>query len=333
MIRYKFVILSICFALIASPAFSKVKVKEKDKEIKKEIKIEELRVAIMDLAAKDIDESTAHAVSSLIRSDMIDSKLFVMIEREQMNGILQEQGFQQVGAIDPKKAVQMGKLLAANKLMIGEITRMGKSLVITVRIVDIENGVAEYSAKGTAADEEKLQETARKVSKDLILKISGLSESEYIAKRHSVSLMRYYMREIFVPSMGQFYTDHDAKGLVFMGAFVGTLGFATYSMVNFLGKKKDYEGLPYGESQDTYDKAWSDYQGSAKMVNYSFLSIGVVYVINWLDILFFSTPRETQMLAGSGIVETGFSMNACFLPPSELFPEEKNFGVSFNFKF
>jgi len=79
-----------------------------------------------------------------------------VIERAQMANILREQGFQQTGCTDVTCAVEVGKILSASKILIGNVIPLGKSIVITGRIVDVESGVAEHGEKEVATSEENL---------------------------------------------------------------------------------------------------------------------------------------------------------------------------------
>ena len=49
---------------------------------------EQMRIAILDLTPQGVDEQTASAVSEILRSSMINSSVFIVIERTQVDAIL-----------------------------------------------------------------------------------------------------------------------------------------------------------------------------------------------------------------------------------------------------
>ncbi len=104
------------------------------------------RLAVMDFQAKGVSSDVAKNVSELVRTDLISSGRFVIIERSQMNQILKEQGIQQSGCTEISCAVQVGQILSANKILIGSIMKIGKNYVISGRIVDVEKGIGEKAA-------------------------------------------------------------------------------------------------------------------------------------------------------------------------------------------
>ncbi len=133
---------------------------------------EKIKIAIIDLKAEGISETTARTASEMIRTELVNTGFYDIVERAQMNQILQEQGFQQTGCTDQDCAVKLGRLISAHKIMIGTIGYLGGVIVLNVRIVDVEKGLAEYAAMAKALSEASLDETAGDVVSDLAEKIS-----------------------------------------------------------------------------------------------------------------------------------------------------------------
>jgi hypothetical protein len=108
---------------------------------------EKLRVAIMDFSGEDVTAGDAKKVSDLIRTEMINTGQYTIIERNEMGKILKEQGFSMTGCTDVSCAVQAGKLLSARKMMVGTVMKLDESLVINGRIIDVERGTADFAQK------------------------------------------------------------------------------------------------------------------------------------------------------------------------------------------
>ncbi len=99
---------------------------------------ERVRIAVMDLRAEGVSAKTSRVVTNMLRTNLINLKKFTIVERSQMDLILKEQGFQQTGCTDQDCAVQIGKVLSVRKILIGELSSIGSSLMMTIRIVDVE---------------------------------------------------------------------------------------------------------------------------------------------------------------------------------------------------
>lgn len=103
---------------------------------------DKVRIAVMDLQARGVPETLASTVSALVRSEIVNTGLFTVVEREQINEIMKEQGLQMSGCTEQACAVQMGRLLSARKMLVGELNAAGGSFVATIRIVDVELGLS-----------------------------------------------------------------------------------------------------------------------------------------------------------------------------------------------
>jgi len=125
------------------------------------------RLAVMDFRADGLSPCDALRISELIRTEIINTKVYTVIERNQMDMVLKEQGIQQTGALSDEYALKVGELLSAQKILIGTAMRLGKSIIISGRIVDIEKGIAEFGAQQSAADEDELLEATALFCKKL----------------------------------------------------------------------------------------------------------------------------------------------------------------------
>ncbi len=252
---------------------------------------EKMTVAVLDLEAKGVTTIVSGAITEMIRSDIVDAGVFRVVERGQMNQILKEQGFQASGCTDQACAVQVGKLLSANKILVGEVTQVGKNILITVRIVDVEKGIAEYSAKEMAVSEELLEEASRKISTILAERISNDSSSNIDTYTKS----GYYLRSI-IPGWGQIYTGNTLRGYTFLGAFTVSTAFLVWAITDYSQKKKAYDDLEYGEPKVEFDSKWNSYRKASTL---SLIAVGVwgaIYIASWIDVLFFIKPNFSHAL-------------------------------------
>jgi len=152
-----FRVITVLFSLVILTEYS----------IKKSYAEEKMHIAVIDFVAKDVSQKDAEKISELIRNDIIKTGKFIVIERSQMQEILKEQQLQQTGCTDVSCAVQMGKLLSANKILVGTVMKVGNEIIISGRIVDVEKGIAELSGKSSAADENRIVPAVKKFVEEL----------------------------------------------------------------------------------------------------------------------------------------------------------------------
>jgi TolB-like protein len=127
------------------------------------------RIAILDFEPIGVPESEAATVSELFRSALFNTRRFVVIERSRMGEIFEEQGFVLSGCTDVECAVNAGKILDVEVILIGSLSRLGSKYILTVRGVDVSDAqvVLNETAEHTGAVEdlsEVVNRLARKVA-------------------------------------------------------------------------------------------------------------------------------------------------------------------------
>lgn len=85
---------------------------------------EPLTVGVIDLDVNNVDEGEARAVSERLRIWLGRTGVFQVIERNQMDTIMEELGFQYSGACNTDECiVQVGQMLGATKMVAGSISK------------------------------------------------------------------------------------------------------------------------------------------------------------------------------------------------------------------
>ncbi len=254
---------------------------------------EKITIAVLDLQPKGTSKIVAGVVTDIIRSEMIKTGLYVVIERSQMDEIMKEQSFQLTGCVEQSCAVQIGKILSASKVLVGELGAVGSAFMITVRIVDVEKGSSEFAANERSENEDGLDAAAVSLTKKLSQSIVDQNPDYFVARRKP---MGYYFRG-FVPGWSQIYAGSDTKGYILAGAFVAAAGFMGYSLYDWSAKKKDYEDLGDGTPQSKMDSKYNTAEKAATVANVAIYMAAGVYLLNWIDVLFFTDynpPEENK---------------------------------------
>jgi TolB-like protein len=259
-------------------------------------------LAVMDVKSRNVPKIVANAVSDIIRSEFTNYGNFEVAERAQIDKVLDEQGLQLTGVTEPKGAVKIGRLLSVKKIVIGEANALGKGMLLTLRVVDVETGVAEYAERERTSmdDAEKAAVTiARRLAQRIVQKY----KTYFTAKIRS----EYYIRGI-VPGWSQIYADHPVKGVLFAAAFVASVGFTVYAYRDYRKKDDTYHDVEFGAPQSEFDSKYDDYDKAGKIYNYALLGTLLIYTLHWVDTLFFSVPDfdGEEKKVGSTFIDVQF---------------------------
>jgi hypothetical protein len=105
-----------------------------------------LKIAILNLKnANGVTQGDAELISDRLRNEFFSTGTVDIMERDQMQAILKEQGFQQSGSTctDEGCMVEMGKLLGVGRLVTGSVGKLGSMYMINIRIVNVVSGKIE----------------------------------------------------------------------------------------------------------------------------------------------------------------------------------------------
>jgi len=133
----------------------------------------QILLAVIDFEAKGISKKESQTASDWLRTEMINTGAFKVIERSAMDTILKEQAFSMTGCTDTTCAVRVGKLLSAKKMLIGNIEKWNDRIYINGRIIDVEKGVAEFAHKETVRTMDDLDEGVARFAEKLTLRTKG----------------------------------------------------------------------------------------------------------------------------------------------------------------
>jgi TolB-like protein len=107
---------------------------------------DKLRIAILDFTnTGGLSKQETVTLGNRLRSMLVKTNAFVVLERGQMDDILGEQGFQQTGCTTTECAVEMGRLLNVQKMISGTIGKLGKTYTIDLSLIDVQTGEIEKS--------------------------------------------------------------------------------------------------------------------------------------------------------------------------------------------
>jgi TolB-like protein len=112
-------------------------------------------------------EGLGKTISEMLTTALIQSNRFQVLERSQLDKILEEQALELTGAIDEETAVDVGKLLGIDAVVVGSTRFLKNQIEIDARIVDAENGKAHVAAGVSVADESKLRKAANELARKL----------------------------------------------------------------------------------------------------------------------------------------------------------------------
>ncbi len=118
---------------------------------------------------KDVSKSRSFMISNIVEAEILKTKKYKIVERTEMAFVLSEQKLNASGLTDSADDyLEVGKLIAADRVLIGEIFKEKKSYVISAKIVDVVTGEVLKSENEIATDQYNFRTACKLLTRKLI---------------------------------------------------------------------------------------------------------------------------------------------------------------------
>ena len=100
-----------------------------------------LRVSLLPFTKQGQASVLSETVYDNLFNVVVDQGRFDMVERQQLEALLQELKLSQTALVDPATAAKTGKVIAAEGMLLGAVTETPQALEVFVRFVDVESSL------------------------------------------------------------------------------------------------------------------------------------------------------------------------------------------------
>lgn len=98
-------------------------------------------IAVISIQAYEgVSQGEAEILTDRLRNELVNTGTFSVMERQEMQEILKEQGFQLSGCTSTECMVQAGRILGVREIMGGSVGKFGDIYTVSLRIIDVETG-------------------------------------------------------------------------------------------------------------------------------------------------------------------------------------------------
>jgi TolB-like protein len=168
-------------------------------------------IAVLELEPLGISENEAKVLSSRLRTELFGTENFTVLERDKMDEILKEQGFQLSGCTTNECVVEAGKLIGVEQMVAGNIAKIDNLYSLNIRLIDVETGKVLMTATEDCECQLKdvLINSIKKVSEILAGKKKQVEIYDTSKSVDNSKLSDFEMKE----ESKEEYSDYETGGL------------------------------------------------------------------------------------------------------------------------
>jgi TolB-like protein len=143
---------------------------EKDKSLMDRLPDKKSNLAVFPFEDRNVKMEQAEigeTVSEMLITALIQTGSFKMVERTQMDKLLEEQALGLTGAIDDETAVEVGNLIGVDAIVVGSVSLFEKRLELDARVIDVNNGEVLTAASSSADSEDQIRDAVTVIAQKL----------------------------------------------------------------------------------------------------------------------------------------------------------------------
>lgn len=257
-------------------------------------------IAVLELDGTISKDESAVLTDKLI-NQLANTQKYRVVERSQMQAILQEQEFQQTGCTSSECAVDVGQILGVEKIVTGSIGKIGSLYSISLRMINVSTGEIEHTS--SVEQEGTIEDVLTKGIGRSANALSGITVVEEKKPKKEKAKENSYESQ-----------RRTKRAFTIATASCATIsaGLSIFFYTDMKKQKESYDALTHGADFET---AWSDIE-RAKTVSIATGGMAACFAIS-------------SVIIGTRKIETPKGNEVTLQPVGS----DDMFGLTFNLHF
>jgi len=162
-------------------------------------------------ASRDIQPELPGYIQDLLIQKLLSGRRHTVVNRSELNYILEEQALQQSGCTDSTCVIDVGRLLSADQILSGTLLTIGNRITLSIQITEVKSGKTIHSRTETIQDLSNPKVTIDKLFYGFL---SG-SNSKPTHHRKRTEFMSVMKWNLLYPGLGSFQNGELISGSLF----------------------------------------------------------------------------------------------------------------------
>lgn len=121
------------------------------------------RIALLELERENVTALEGSIVAHFIRNALVNARRWEVLDRDHMDKILREQSMKGYGLIDADRAVEVGKVLNVEDILVGSLMKLHGVYFVEIRMIDVRTSSIRRSQTARCSTSQELANMAERV--------------------------------------------------------------------------------------------------------------------------------------------------------------------------
>ena len=222
---------------------------------------DKMTVAILDFEPRGISTLESQTLTDRFATEINNTGKAILVDRNSMREVMQEQGYTEVECSSEECAAEVGAMLGVQFMINGAIGKLGDTYTIDAKMFEVATGAAAKTKNTTYTG---LVDGLITEIEILAWEMMGLTPPDEVMQKRQgweptvakAGKTRFgaLMRSTLLPGLGQFYSDRNSWGWIWLGSeiAVSALAYSQYSK--------------YQTSHDNFNQFYNQYHVSSNPI-------------------------------------------------------------------
>lgn len=147
-------------------------------EVKDRAKVAVFPFADTNPAAKET--GYGEAIAGMITTELINGKVFQIIERKEIERIMNELGLSQLGVLDSNTAKEIGKVYGVDMLVLGNVAKFSNLVETDCRLIDTQSGEAILADNASCESESEIRAMVVNLARKMEHRFTGKATARVV---------------------------------------------------------------------------------------------------------------------------------------------------------
>lgn len=271
-------------------------------------------LAVLDFTTEAVSEIEMKAIVEFLSAELFKTKKYTVIDVSQRETILKEMEFSMSGCSDDSCALEIGKMLSAELIVTGNLSKVGSRYLMSVKMLETETSKTMGTANGKFTDLDKLIDGLEPIASDLAgieapVKVAEtekpVDDSEIVDEEVTKEAVAIIEEPEIDPESekdkGVFGGGSMVGSIAFTAGGVAAMGAGGYFLydlfTNSLPSYNDADyayGNAYGEAEytDLYNASANAYDEAMLDLIIGASAVGVGAILTTIGIILFPSSSE-----------------------------------------
>ena len=120
-----------------------------------------------------VSHTWGEGFTEVFRTQLAEQKDYKVVERAQLQKVLEEQELSSSTLVDENSAAKFGKILGANYVVTGSVISQETGNIINVRFINVEKGTVELARSIEVAEGEGLNQICKRIVQEISDNLKG----------------------------------------------------------------------------------------------------------------------------------------------------------------